>query len=107
MYISFALCLLKLCILFLVKLAYTLSMSEPEMSLRSMHVGYVDGACRHTRNLTLIAWVIYSPSGQLLSSGGSCLGPATNNLAEYSAVIELLIDAIHHGIDHLIIRLDS
>ena len=52
-------------------------------------------------------WVIYLPSGQLLSSGGSCLGSATNNLAEYSAVIELLIDVIHHGIDHLIVRLDS
>jgi ribonuclease HI len=91
----------------LVKLAYTLSMSEPEMSSGSVHVGYADGACRHTRNLASTAWVIYSPSGQLLSSGGSCLGPATNNLAEYSAVIELLVDAIHHGIDHLIVRLDS
>ena len=82
-------------------------MSEPVMSSGSIHVGYADGACRHTRNLASIAWVIYSPSGQLLSSGGSCLGPATNNLAEYSAVIELLIDALHYDIDHLIVRLDS
>jgi len=42
-----------------------------------------------------------------LSSGGSCLGPDTNNLVEYSVVIELLVDAIRHGIDHLIIKLDS
>jgi ribonuclease HI len=82
-------------------------MSEPEMSSGPIHVGYADGACRHTRNLASAAWVIYSPSGQLLSSGGSCLGPSTNNLAEYSAVIELLVDALHHDIDHLIVKLDS
>ena len=43
----------------------------------------------------------------MLSSWGSCLGPATNNLDEYSAVIELLVDALYHEIDHLIVRLDS
>ena len=30
-----------------------------------------------------------------------------NNIAEYSAVIELLSDAISFGIKHFIIRLDS
>ena len=82
-------------------------MSESVMSSGSIHIGYADGASRHTRNLASTSWVIYLPSGQLLSSGGSCLGSATNNLAEYSAVIELLVDAIHHSIDHLIVRLDS
>jgi len=77
------------------------------MSSESICIGYADDACRHTQNIASATWVIYSPSGQLLSSGRSCLGPATNNLAEYSAVIELLIDAIGHGIDHLIIKLDS
>ena len=88
-------------------MAYTLSMSDPVMSSGSIHIGYADGASWHTRNIASTAWVIYLPSGQLLSSGGSCLGLATNNLAEYSAVIELLVDVIHHGIDHLIVRLDS
>ena len=82
-------------------------MSDLVMSSGSIYIGYEDGASRHTRNLASTTWVIYLPSGQLLSSRGSCLGPATNNLAEYSAVIELLVDAIHHGIDHLIVRLDS
>ena len=91
----------------MVKLAYNFSMSDPVMSSRSIHIAYADGASRHTRNLASTAWVIYLPSGQLLSSGGSCLGPATNNLAKYSAVIELLVDVIHHGIDHLIFMLDS
>jgi len=82
-------------------------MSDLVMSSRSIYAGYADGACRHTRNIASTTWVIYLPSGQLLSSGGSCLGPTTNNLAEYSAVIELLIDTICHGIDHLIVKLDS
>jgi ribonuclease HI len=36
-----------------------------------------------------------------------CLGRVTNNIAEYSTVIELLIDAIFLGICHLVVRLDS
>ena len=36
-----------------------------------------------------------------------CLGRATNNIAEYSVVIELLVDAISLGIHHLVVRLDS
>jgi ribonuclease HI len=36
-----------------------------------------------------------------------CLSHATNNIAEYSAVIELLVDAISLGIRHLVGRLDS
>ena len=82
-------------------------MSGLVMSLGSIHIGYADGASRHTRNLAATTWVIYLPSSQLLSSGGSCFGPATNNLAEYSVVIELLIDVIGHGINHLIVKLDS
>jgi len=71
-----------------------------------MYIRYADGACRHTRNIASGAWVIYSPSGQLVSSDGPCLGPSTNKLAKYSAVIELLFDAIGHGIGHLIVKLD-
>jgi hypothetical protein len=50
---------------------------------------------------------IYSPKGLLVSSGGVCLGPSMNNVAEYSLVIELLHDAISHGIHSLDICLDS
>ena len=35
------------------------------------------------------------------------LGRVTNNIAEYSVVIELLVDAILLGICHLVVRLDS
>ena len=36
-----------------------------------------------------------------------CLGHATNNIVEYSTVIELLIDVILLEIHHLVVRLDS
>jgi ribonuclease HI len=64
-------------------------------------VGYADGASRHTRRLAYAAWVIFTPQGQFLSSGGICLGDTTNNVAEYSAVIELLRGALSLGISHL------
>ena len=70
-------------------------------------VGFTDGASRHTCNLASVAWVIYSPLGQLVTSGGAFLGPASNNVAEYRAVIELLWDALSCGITHLEVRLDS
>jgi ribonuclease HI len=35
------------------------------------------------------------------------LGRATNNIAEYSAIIELLIDAILLDIRHLVIQINS
>ena len=39
--------------------------------------------------------------------GGACLGPASNNVAEYRDVIELLWDALSHGITQLEVHLDS
>ena len=70
-------------------------------------IGFTDGASCHTCNLASTAWVIYSPSGQLVASGGAFLGPATNNVVEYSVVIELLWDALSHGITQLEVILDS
>ena len=42
-----------------------------------------------------------------MSLGGVCLWPSSNNVAEYSAVIELLRDAILHGVLSLELCLDS
>jgi ribonuclease HI len=69
--------------------------------------GYADGTSRHTRRLAFAAWVIFTPQGQLLSSGGICLGDTTNNVAEYSTVIELLRDALSLGISRLRVYLDA
>jgi ribonuclease HI len=67
----------------------------------------VDDASRHTRRLASATWVIFTAQGQLLSSGGICLGDATNNVIEYITVIELLRDALSHGISHLRVYLDA
>ena len=64
----------------------------------ALFIRFVDGVSRHTYNLASATWVIYSPSGHLVSSGGACLGPATNNVAEYMVFIELLWDALSQGI---------
>ena len=77
------------------------------MTLESIvYIGFVDGASHHTLSLASTRWVIYEPSGQLLSSGSTCLGPSTNNIAEYSAIIELLLEAILHGIQCMVVHLD-
>jgi hypothetical protein len=69
-------------------------------------VGFADDANWHTKRLASAAWVIFTPQGQLLSSGGICLGDATKNVVEYNTVLELLSDTLLHGISHLRVYLD-
>jgi ribonuclease HI len=71
------------------------------------YIGFADGASRSAKNLASTAWAIYAPTNELISLRGVCLGRATNNIAEYSTIIELLVDAISLGIFHLVVRLDS
>ena len=73
----------------------------------SPYVGFVDGASRSTRNFSSVAWVIYDPHGELVDIQGVCLGCTTNNVTEYSVVIELLAEAINLGIRTLVVNLDS
>jgi ribonuclease HI len=78
------------------------------MSMSSLpYIRFVDGDSRSTQNLVSAAWAIYAPTDELISIHGVCLGRATNNIVEYSALIELLTKAISFGICHLIVRLDS
>ena len=60
----------------------------------SVYIGFTDGASCHTQNSTSVAWVILTPTGQVLYLGGICLRPSSNNVVEYSAIIELLQDVI-------------
>jgi ribonuclease HI len=71
------------------------------------YIGFTDNASHSTRNLASAAWAIYAPTNKLISLRGVCLGRATKNIAEYSVVIELLVDAISLGIRRLVVRLDS
>jgi ribonuclease HI len=76
--------------------------SESEVFIR-----YVDSTSWHTRRLASTTWVSFTPRGQLLSSRGICLGDTANNVSEYSAIIELLCDALAFGISHLRVYLDT
>ena len=79
-----------------------------QMSMESsVYIGFADGASHHTQNLASATWVIYTPTVQVLSSGGVGLQPSSDNVVEYSVIIELLHDAISHGIRTLEVRLDS
>jgi len=70
-------------------------------------VGYANGASHSTQNLSSAAWAIFAPNDELVSFQGICISRSKNNIAKYSALIELLSDAISFGISHIIIRLDS
>ena len=69
--------------------------------------GFADGDCHHTLNLTSAAWVLYSPAHDLVSTGAVCIGPATNNIAKYQALIGLLTEAASQDIHDLVVFMDS
>ena len=69
--------------------------------------GFVDGACCHTLNLASTAWVLYSPAEYLVSSGAVCLGPATNNIVEYEAIIGILTEAASKDVCDLVFLMES
>ena len=74
--------------------------------IRSLH-GFVDGACCSTQNLSSATWVIYDPNGELIKLQGIYVGRTTNNIVEYSVVIELLLEVVALGIRDLVVKLDS
>ena len=79
-----------------------------KMSMESStFIGFADCASRHTQHLASATRLMYTPTGQVLPSGGVCLRPSSNNVVEYSVVIELLWDAISHGVLSLEVLLDS
>ena len=71
------------------------------------YIGFAEDTCHSTQNISYVTWVIYSPTDELVSIHGICLGQIMNNIAKYSTVIELFYDAITFGIRRSIVRLDS
>jgi ribonuclease HI len=71
------------------------------------YINFIDGTSHSTQNLASIDWAIYAPKNELITLHGVCLGHANNNIAEYSAVIELLTDVVSLRICHLIVRIYS
>ena len=71
------------------------------------YFGFADGASRWSQNLATAAWVIYCPDRSPLCSNGVCISSATNNQEKYDTAIGLMCDALHQGIHHMHIYLDS
>ena len=69
-------------------------------------IGFVDGSHRYTFKLVSTPWVLHSPKSELVSSGGIILGLSTNNLAEYHAIIGLLIQALDNDVREIRVYLD-
>ena len=76
--------------------------STPQFCIR-----YADGANKCSRHVALATWVIFNSNNEFVDVGGIFLGYATNNLAEYEAVIALMTNASTLGIRLLVVRLDS
>ena len=70
-------------------------------------IGFMDNDNHYTLNFTSETWELYSPIGDLVSSGGTCLGSYTNNLAEYHAMIGLLMDSLANDVREIRVYLDS
>jgi ribonuclease HI len=68
---------------------------------------YADGASRGNPGPSAVAAIAYLPSGELLTSVSKRIGRATNNVAEYRAVLEGLRLARMLRAVKVVIRLDS
>ena len=70
-----------------------------------VHV-YFDGACRGNPGPSAVGWVLVDEDG-IVDEGGETIGRATNNQAEYEALIRGLEVAAQYGYDEVEIRGDS
>ncbi len=68
---------------------------------------YADGASRGNPGQAAIGAVILDEQGRLIASVSRRIGRATNNQAEYRAIIAALEEAIRLGLRQVDIRLDS
>ena len=68
---------------------------------------HTDGASRGNPGLAAIAATIKDERGRLLASISRCIGRATNNQAEYRAIIAALEEAIGLGARQIWLNSDS
>ena len=68
---------------------------------------YTDGGSRGNPGPAAIGTVIKTPEGDVLDEKGECIGKATNNEAEYHALIEGLEMAESYKPEKLVCFLDS
>ncbi len=79
----------------------------PDSGSERPHILYADGASRGNPGPAAIGFVLRAGDGQVISEGGELIGRATNNEAEYRALIRGLQTAQGLGVRRLQVRLDS
>lgn len=78
--------------------------SQPQVGARA-HV-YFDGASRGNPGPAAVGWVVVSADG-IVAEGGNRIGEATNNRAEYEALVRALEVAREYGFEEVQVRGDS
>jgi len=68
---------------------------------------YTDGGARGNPGPAATAYVLQADDGTVLAAQGEAIGVATNNVAEYSALVSGLRRAIELGVAELEVRSDS
>jgi ribonuclease HI len=66
-----------------------------------------DGGARGNPGPAAYGYVLEADDGTVLDARGEAIGVATNNVAEYRALVEGLRRAAEHGIEHLTVVSDS
>ena len=68
---------------------------------------YADGGSRGNPGPAASGAVLYDDRGEVLEEIGTFLGVTTNNVAEWTALLEGLRAALARGVDDIDVRLDS
>jgi len=89
------------------KLAAGPLLFDPPQKAANVYVANVDGASRGNPGPASYAVILRGPDGAIRFEIGKYLGRATNNVAEYYALITALDYAAAQGIERLLVRSDS
>ena len=68
---------------------------------------WTDGGARGNPGPAAYAFVLEAEDGTVLDTRGEAIGVATNNVAEYSALVAGLEEAVGRGVDELEVHSDS
>jgi dinuclear metal center YbgI/SA1388 family protein len=80
---------------------------EPAPSAPATFRLYTDGGARGNPGPAAVGVRLLAPDGALVAEYGRTIGPATNNVAEYRALVSGLELALEHGVQRLVCFLDS
>lgn len=70
-------------------------------------IAYSDGGSRGNPGPSASGYVLMQESGEVIAEGGEYLGVTTNNVAEYTAVLQGLLRARELGYEEVDFRMDS